>query len=62
MGLFRRGPANPDDVKLPAFAFRGRNEETGKKQNYLLRYDCPRCEGLFRSVSALNSHKCKGPS
>jgi hypothetical protein len=56
MGLLKRD--KPAD-KLPNFAFRGRNEETGKKQNYLLRYECPVCQGIYRSASG-SDHKCRG--
>jgi hypothetical protein len=58
MGLFKSSkPLN--DEKLPLFAFRGRNEQTGKKQNYLLRWGCEtdECEGLFRAKSKAGNHK-----
>jgi hypothetical protein len=54
MGLLKKSKT---EDKLPLFARRG--VVNGKKQNYLERYVCDRCDGLFRSVSALNSHKCK---
>jgi hypothetical protein len=56
MGLFSK----PKEEKLPLFAVRGRNEKTGKKETYLLRYECDDCHGLFRSQSDLTGHKCKG--
>lgn len=58
MGLFSSG--KPKEEKLPAGAFRGRNEKTGKKENYLLRYECGTCGGLFRTQSALAACKHKG--
>ncbi len=54
MGLLKK---DKTEDKLPLLARRGVVD--GKKQNYLLRYSCDRCDGLFRSMSALNSHKCK---
>lgn len=54
MGLFEKG--KPGD-KLPLFARRGVVD--GKKQNYLERYECPACGGLYRSASG-SDHKCKG--
>lgn len=56
MGLFS---SKPKEEKLPAFAFRGRNEKTGKKENYLLRYECE-CGALFRTLSALGACAHKG--
>ena len=56
MGLFSK---KPKEEKLPAGAFRGRNEKTGKQETYLLRYHCDRCDGLFRAPSALSGHACK---
>jgi hypothetical protein len=54
MGLFSSSKSD----KLPATAFRGRNEETGKKQNYLLRWGCgdDKCDGLFRSKAKSDAH------
>ncbi len=54
MGLFKK---DKTEEKLPLFARRGVVD--GKKQNYLERYDCGKCGALFRSMSALSSHKCK---
>lgn len=57
MGFFS---SKPKEEKLPLFASRGRNEKTGEKENYLIRYECDDCGGLFRSQSALAGHKCEG--
>jgi len=54
MGLLKK---DKQEDKLPLFARRGVVD--GKKQNYLERYACDECNGLFRTVSALNNHKCK---
>lgn len=53
MGLLKKD--KPDD-KLPLFARRGVVD--GKKQNYLERYECAKCGGLYRSASG-SDHKCK---
>lgn len=53
MGLLKKD--KPKD-KLAAVARRGVVD--GKKQNYLLRYECPTCGGLYRSASG-RDHKCK---
>lgn len=42
--------------KLPLFGRRGVVD--GKKQNYLLRYECSSCGGLYRAADG-SDHKCK---
>ena len=51
MGLLKKD--KPDD-KLPLFGRRGVVD--GKKQNYLERYECAKCGGLYRSASG-SDHK-----